>query len=58
VAKKAITVKKGKKTALKKGAVYSCVECGAVLRIDETGSCDFVDCLVCACGAPMKSNKK
>lgn len=55
--KKAVKVKKGKKTAVKKGTVYSCAGCGAVLIIDEAGSCDFVDCIICACGATLKPKK-
>ena len=54
--KSAVTVKKGAKTKVQKGAQYECPECGMVLRVDTAGSCDFVDCVVC-CDKPMKLKK-
>lgn len=53
----AVTVKPGSKTKMKKGSRYECAQCGMALTIDETGSCDFVDCLVC-CGKPMKKKQE
>jgi len=53
MAGKTITVKKGAKTKVEKGVTFECPECGTVLKIDQKGSCDFVDCVVC-CDKPMK----
>ena len=53
MANKSVAVKKGKKTKMEKGATFECPECGLALKIDKTGSCDFVDCVVC-CEKPMK----